>query len=230
MCARPDVLGRAESFVEERVLYKGAEATISLGTWHGFKVVRKFRAPKPYRIEPLDQALRTRRTVHEAQLLHDAKEAGVPAPTVLLLSPLDATMLLSYIEGERLRESLASSSPEQRASTSRQIGAIIARLHHAGIVHGDLTTSNMILASDRRIFLVDFGLGSYSWDSEDMGVDLLLMKRALSSTHCRIADECFQAFSEGYREGLGEEKASENLRKIREIERRGRYVERTLRL
>ena len=106
---------------------------------------------------------------------------------------------------------------------------MVGRLHGAGIVHGDLTTSNMIVSGDGRIFLLDFGLGSYSWESEDMGVDLLLMKRALNSTHYRIADECFQTFAEGYRGELGREKASSNLRKIIEIERRGRYVERSLR-
>jgi len=218
-----------EGFAEERIIYRGAEATISLGTWHGFRVVKKWRAPKPYRIEALDQALRTRRTVHEAQLLHDSKEVGVPAPTVLLLSPKEATLLLSHIEGEQLRETLTSRGPDERASQCRQVGGTVGRLHGAGIVHGDLTASNMIVAADRCIFLVDFGLGSYSWESEDMGVDLLLMRRALKSTHYRIADECFRAFAEGYREELGREKASINLRKIGEIERRGRYVDRTVR-
>jgi len=226
----PGGANRTESFVEERIVYKGAEATISLGRWHGYRVVRKWRAPKPYRIEPLDQMLRTRRTIHEAQLLHDSKRVGIPAPTVLLLSPGDATLLLSYIEGERLRETLTSTGPDERTSQCRRVGAMVGRLHGAGVVHGDLTTSNMILAGDGRIFLVDFGLGAYSWSSEDMGVDLLLMRRALSSTHYGIADECFQAFSEGYIEELGMEKASENLRKISEIERRGRYVDRSLRL
>ena len=73
---------QTEGFVEERLIYKGAEAMISLGRWHGISVARKWRLPKPYRIEPLDHALRARRTMHEAQLLHDSKEAGVQAPTV----------------------------------------------------------------------------------------------------------------------------------------------------
>ena len=223
------VEGAARGFVEERVIYVGAEARVSVGFWHGLRTVRKLRLPKAYRVEPLDQALRARRTTHEAQLLHDSKRAGVPAPTVFLLDTREATLLTSYVEGERLRERLLQSSRQGSISYGAHVGRLVGQLHGAGIIHGDLTTSNMIVAGDGRIFLVDFGLGAYSPESEDRGVDLLLMKRALNSTHYRIAAECYGAFVEGYKAQLGRQEATGAIRKAGEIERRGRYVERTLR-
>jgi len=71
---------------------------------------------------------------------------------------------------------------------------------------------------------VDFGLGEKTSELEDRGVDLHLMKRALSSTHFRFTEECFNAVIEGYSKVLGAETVEKVLDKIREIERRGRYV------
>jgi len=101
---------------------------------------------------------------------------------------------------------------------------LIGRLHNRGIIHGDLTTSNMILTSNGKVFFVDFGLGEQSEELEIRGVDLHLMKRALQSTHYKYAKECFDAVMEGYAETVGKEPAKNVLEKIQEIERRGRYV------
>src|SRR4030042_4226101 len=91
-------------------------------------------------------------------------------------------------------------------------------------MHGDLTTSNMILNAVGKITLVDFGLGDKNAEVEAKGVDLHLMKRALQSTHYQFAEECFEAVTKGYATVLGEDESKEVLAKIREIERRGRYV------
>jgi len=58
-------------------------------------------------------------------------------------------------------------------------------LHDANIIHGDLTTSNMIL-KDGKLFLIDFGLGFYSDKVEHKAVDLFLLKQALESKHPNI--------------------------------------------
>jgi len=101
---------------------------------------------------------------------------------------------------------------------------LIGKLHREDIVHGDLTTSNMILTSEGVVFLVDFGLSEISEELEARGVDLHLMKRTFQSTHYEYADECFEAVMEGYKEIVGEEIYKKILTKIAEIERRGRYV------
>jgi len=86
----------------------------------------------------------------------------------------------------------------------------------------------MIKAGDTVVF-IDFGLGELSSEAEKRGVDLHLMRRMLTSTHFKYADELFNAFEEGYRAVMGVE-AEEALRRMREIERRGRYVDRENRL
>jgi TP53 regulating kinase-like protein len=93
------------------------------------------------------------------------------------------------------------------------------------LVHGDLTTSNMILTGGGKIFLVDFGLGEKNVEVEARGVDLHLMKRALQSTHYQFAEDCFKHVLKGYASVLGVEDAEKVFEKIREIERRGRYVD-----
>jgi len=92
------------------------------------------------------------------------------------------------------------------------------------IIHGDLTTSNMILNESGNIVFVDFGLGEISVELESKGVDLHLMKRAFQSIHFRYAEECFKAVLEGYTKMVGVEMAKKVIGRISEIERRGRYV------
>ena len=96
----------------------------------------------------------------------------------------------------------------------------IARLHNCGIIHGDLTTSNMIL-KDNQIVFIDFGLGKISDLVEDKGVDLLVFKKAISGIHYDIADDCFKSVLKGYELADGYNKI---LDKVKEIEFRGRYT------
>ena len=104
------------------------------------------------------------------------------------------------------------------------MGRLVGKLHKSGLIHGDLTTSNMILAPNGKIFFVDFGLGEKTEELEARGVDLHLMKRALQSTHFQFMEECFESATKGYAEILGPEISKKVLDKTREIERRGRYV------
>jgi TP53 regulating kinase-like protein len=131
---------------------------------------------------------------------------------------------MEYVDGAQIKLILNAVDKEQRDELCFKIGEMVAKLHRHGIVHGDLTTSNMILASDKRIFLLDFGLGDKSFELEAQGVDLHLLKRALQSTHFEVAHECFNAVLKGYASVLGEEAECKMLEKLREIEKRGRYV------
>ena len=203
---------------------KGAEASLFLEEWHGRRVIMKRRLEKKYRLSELDAAIRSQRTLKEPQLIHRAKEAGVPTPTIFLVDTTDANIVMEYIDGKQVKRVLDGLSSAERLQLCRHIGAMIGRLHRQGIIHGDLTTSNMILTSLGKVFFVDFGLGERSTELEVKGVDLHLMKRALQSTHYRYADECFEAVLECYSETVGAGVAKTVLEKIREIERRGRYV------
>jgi TP53 regulating kinase-like protein len=206
------------------LIKKGAEASLYLTEWHGRKVVMKKRLPKKYRHPKLDEQIRTYRTDHEPQLMHEAKEAGVPTPTIFLVDTKKATIIMQFIEGKQVKQLLGEVSKSQRQNICLKIGELVGRLHENGIIHGDLTTSNMILDLEGKILFVDFGLGEKNRELEARGVDLQLMKRALRSTHFRFAEECFDSVMEGYSKVLGAETAKNVLDKIKEIEKRGRYV------
>ncbi|MEM2936377.1 MAG: Kae1-associated kinase Bud32 [Candidatus Bathyarchaeia archaeon] len=208
------------------LIKKGAEANLYLEEWHGRKVILKRRLPKGYRLPTLDSEVRSQRTVHEPQIIHEAKEAGVPTPTVYMVDVANATIIMEFVEGKQVKEILNSLPREERLRLCRHIGNLIGRLHGHSIVHGDLTTSNMILTPHSRVIFLDFGLSERSKSLEARGVDLHLMKRALQSTHFTYAKECFSEVMAGYAEALSEAEAEKVLEKIKEIEQRGRYIER----
>jgi len=206
------------------LIKKGAEASLYLTDWHGKKVIMKKRLPKKYRPSKLDEQIRTYRTIHEPQLMHEAKKTGVPTPMILLVDVKNATIIMEFVEGKQVKQLLGEVTKSERQSLCLKIGEMIGRLHEHGIIHGDLTTSNMILDFEEKIFFVDFGLGEKTKELETRGVDLHLMKRALQSTHFRFSRECFDAVIRGYSKVLDAKTVKSILDKIKQIERRGRYV------
>jgi TP53 regulating kinase-like protein len=207
------------------LLKKGAEASLYLMDWHGRKAIIKERLPKKYRPAALDEQIRSYRTVHEPQLMHEAKAAGVPTPLIYMVNVPEASITMEFVEGQQVKQLLNKASKAKRRDLCLRIGESIGKLHRQGLIHGDLTTSNMILNPEGKIFFVDFGLGEKNTELEAQGVDLHLMKRALQSTHYQFWEECFQSVLCGYTLVLGVESAEKVYEKIREIERRGRYVE-----
>ena len=207
-----------------RLIRKGAEAELYSGFWHDLKVVKKIRKAKSYRIAHLDFAIRHSRTRREAQMIHDAKRAGVQTPFIYMVSIEATIILMQYIEGPRLREVLDTFDPSVRRSLCKHIGLLIGRLHNYGIIHGDLTTSNMIFIGNNNVFFIDFGLAEYSKELEKRGVDLFLMRRSLYATHYLCAKDCFYAIVEGYTYEMGRSIADDVLERVNEITKRGRYA------
>ena len=206
------------------LIKKGAEASLYLEDWHGRKAVLKKRAPKKYRIPELDREIQSRRTRHEPQVMHRAKKAGVPTPVVFFVDVEEATIVMEYIEGEQVKQILNGLPRDERIRLCGRIGELVGKLHGSGIMHGDLTTSNMILTPEGKVVFVDFGLSEQTSEIEARGVDLHLMKRAIASTHFMHAEECFNAVMAGYEKSAGKKASDEILGKVAEIERRGRYI------
>jgi TP53 regulating kinase-like protein len=207
-----------------QLIKKGAEANLYLAEWHGRKAILKKRLPKKYRLAKLDAQIRTYRTIHEPQLMHEAKKAGVPTPKIFLVNVKDTTVVMEYIEGTQVKLLLNQISEEERKNLCFKIGQEIAKLHMFGVIHGDLTTSNMIMSPKGKVFFVDFGLGEKNTELEARGVDLHLMKRALQSTHYQFAESCFESVIDGYKDIVGVKALKSVLDKVKQIERRGRYV------
>jgi TP53 regulating kinase-like protein len=208
-----------------QLLKKGAEASLYLADWHERKVIIKVRIPKKYRPKELDEQIRSYRTVHEPQLMHEAKAAGVHTPLIYMVNVPESSITMEYVEGQQVKQLLNNASKSERSDLCVRIGESIARLHSHGLIHGDLTTSNMIQNPEEKLFFVDFGLGEKNSELEAQGVDLHLLKRALQSTHFQHWEECFKNVECGYSSIVGAELAEKVYEKIREIQRRGRYVE-----
>jgi len=206
-----------------RLINKGAEADIYLDMdWNGVQAILKKRVEKRYRVLELDEAIRRSRTIREAGIIHRAKEAGVPTPLIYQADPEGAIIIMEHVRGERVRDIVNRLSPAERTALFKTIGEKAGLMHDAGIIHGDLTTSNIILSGDRVVF-IDFGLSESSSETEGRGVDLNLFYRMLTSTHFEHTDELFEAFTEGYKSKLPA--ADEVLERMDEVAKRGRYIE-----
>ncbi|MCL1966206.1 MAG: Kae1-associated serine/threonine protein kinase, partial [Candidatus Bathyarchaeota archaeon] len=156
------------------LLKKGAEANLYLTNWHGRPAVIKIRKQKKYRPEALDMQIRSHRTSHEAQLLHQTKISGVTTPLIYMVNMPESSIIMEYIQGVQVKQYINKAQKIEREKICLQIGELIGKLHKENLIHGDLTTSNMILNEQGTIFLVDFGLGEKNTELEAKGVDLHL--------------------------------------------------------
>ena len=208
-----------------KLIYKGAEAEIYLQDWHGELAIRKSRIPKPYRVLELDESIRRTRTAHEANMMQAVRKLGVPVPTIQHIDPEFTTIIMDYVTGPTLKEELYKLSTSKRRERCNSLGSILGLMHEGGIIHGDMTISN-VLSEDGNLHMIDFGLGDLSRELEGKGVDLLLLHRAMKSTHYAFHSVLFNAFLKGYGRTVGEKRAKETLLKMREVEKRGRYFDR----
>jgi len=210
---------------QPQLIYKGAEAEIYLETWHGTLAIRKSRVAKPYRISELDEAIRHSRTAHEAMMMHEVRRLGVPVPCIEHIDAETSTLIMEYVRGPTLKYELSKLRLKEQQSRCRNLGEILGLMHEGGAVHGDLTISN-VLSENGKLFMIDFGLGNLSEQTEDKGVDLVLLNRTIKSTHYAIHVPLFKAFLKGYSKAVGKRSCEETMHKMREVERRGRYVDR----
>lgn len=205
------------------ILYQGAESKIYLDKFDGQEVVVKERISKGYRIKQLDEKLRKLRTRNEVRLLTEVRKMGIDAPKILHVDEENHRIIMENVRGNMLKDHLNSMSVDDAKSVCFQLGKQIGKLHSNNVVHGDLTTSNMIL-KDGRIYFIDMSLGEFTSRIEEKGVDLKLLKEALKSTHFKIFDDVWKNILEGYREGC--KHADNVLDRLKEIERRARYANR----
>ncbi|MDN7025056.1 bifunctional N(6)-L-threonylcarbamoyladenine synthase/serine/threonine protein kinase [Methanoculleus sp. FWC-SCC1] len=186
---------------------QGAEAVVE----EAGEFIVKRRVGKRYRNEALDRRLIIERTRAESRLLAAARRAGVATPVIREITA--DTILMERIKGDVLKYAMTEEN-------LARAGVAVGRLHAAGIVHGDLTTSNMIVR-DGQCVLIDFGLAHVSSELESRGVDLHVLFQTLESTSDSFA-ALREAFVEGYAEAFPG--AEEALAREREVEMRGRYL------
>lgn len=197
-----------------KMLGSGAEATVYLSD----DAVDKERSRKSYRHEDIDAVLRKSRTRKEAKILKALEKSGfVPK----LLEQKDNNIIMEYIDGIQLKRLL-----DKDPALASLIGKNLSYMHDKDIIHGDLTTSNMILSGkdkSQRLYFIDFGLSYNSTRIEDKAVDIHLFKQALESKHFKVNDKAYSYFLKGY----NPKDKKDILARLETVEQRGRYKEKT---
>lgn len=207
----------------KKIIARGAEAILYKEKADGQDALAKERVKKSYRLPEIDSELRLQRTKREARLLSEARRSGVLTPKVLEVDEKNRKIIMEFIGGKRLKEFFNEAPEEKAADIAEKTGAQIALLHSGGIVHGDLTTSNMIL-KEGKIYFIDFGLGEVSQRIEDFATDLSVLKEALKSTHFARLELLWGNIVKGYKSA--NPNSEQVLKRMEEIEKRGRYAKR----
>jgi len=201
------------------IIGRGAEAIL----YKKGDILIKERIKKGYRIDEIDEKLRLQRTKIESRIMLRARRHGINVPNVIKTK--DYKIFMEFINGKRLKEFLNKTTSFKRKEISKEIGRNIGILHSAGIVHGDLTTSNMILKEkNNKIYFIDFGLAFHSLSVEDRAIDLHLLHQAYQSTHFKYIEGLWTSTLEGYKEMFEDWKNV--LSRLKQIRKRGRYSKR----
>jgi len=198
----------------------GAEARLDSAVWMGRAVVHKQRVVKGYRHPRLDRSLQTFRIKNEVRLMLESRRAGIAVPVIYSVDLAENRIVMEEIQGMRVKDALQTLPDRDAEVVCRKVGEIAGRLHANDIVHGDLTTSNMLLDGD-RIVVIDFSLGQKTSELEDKGVDMHLLEEAFHSAH-HARSGLYRIVTESYCKSYG--KGADVLDKVKEIEKRGRYT------
>ena len=183
------------------------------------------------------------------------RRGGVLTPSIYLVDEEKGILVQEQILGTTLKEllqtsySASRSYPANSAAWAREVGAIVGRMHDMDVVHGDLTTSNIMLRIPDagrsticpssssscirtcssslgegifQIVMIDFGLGQMQSAVEEKAVDLYVLERAFTSTHPE-SDHLVSQVLEGYRFGC--RKGTPVLQKLEQVRLRGRKRE-----
>jgi TP53 regulating kinase-like protein len=251
----PPILTHPSS-IPPKLITQGAEALLYRTTYLTPQVpcALKHRPSKPYRHAILDARLTRHRILSEARVLVKCRKEGVPVPAVYALDEAKGWIMMEWIDGEvvrirlnewiRLRKAAGTEEgvdDEELRELMARVGRAVGSLHKMGVVHGDLTTSNLMLRPnksqtingdrserthvgvekllDGEIVLIDFGLASQSTQDEDRAVDLYVLERAFGSTHPRaesLFGEVLKAYGESFRG------ANVVLKRLEDVRMRGR--------
>jgi len=203
-----------------KIIARGAEAIL---IHQDGKLIKK-RISKGYRHPDLDEKIRKRRTKSEVKLLEKASKV-ISIPKIFNVNEKNAEIIMEFIEGKKLSEWLDKITLKEAKEICRIIGENTAIIHNQDLIHGDLTTSNMILHDEKnrreKIYFIDFGLGFHSSRAEDKAVDLHLLRQALESKHFKNWQILFEAVLSGYKKKSKE--GEKIVQQFKKVESRGRY-------
>jgi Kae1-associated kinase Bud32 len=152
----------------------------------------------------------------ESLMLKKTREIGVRTPIIYEIDLINAVIAMEFIEGKTMKQLIDEGNTEWLNETGKKIGL----MHSNNLIHGDLTTSN-ILVQNNELAFIDFGLGMESEKLEDKAVDLVGFKKVFTSSHAEIENK-WNEILEGY--SKTNSKAEKVFQQMKEVEKRIRYA------
>lgn len=231
------------------LIKQGAEGKLYLTTFQGQRCLAKERFVKAYRHPDLDRQLTRERMRAETKAIGRCQAVGIAVPKILHMdlntrrihmeyfadSCTVKHYILNVIPGANDDDATADVRRRLLRTLGQRIGEVVGQMHRNNVIHGDLTTSNILLNpvatsatntvgadTDYTLVMIDFGLSHYHTSAEDKGVDLYVLERALLSTHSAVMpllfdDDLLAAYRRTNADGC-----SEVLAKFEEVRARGR--------
>ncbi|CAF0759679.1 unnamed protein product [Rotaria sp. Silwood1] len=213
------------------LICQGAEARLFRCLYFGRRAILKERFVKTYRHPDLDNAITLQRLKGEVRLLTRAKQLGIHTPAIYHIDWARRTIVMEDLHEARTVKSVIDTLIQEQNTVkleqlAQQIGTTIGCLHQAQVVHGDLTTSNMLLTENDQLYLIDFGLSAYIPNKtqmlEALAVDLYVLERAIICTHQK-AKHFFSNILMAYKSSISDEKQRTlTMNKYEEVRARGR--------
>lgn len=205
---------------------QGAEAIVQRIVIDGQQLIRKHRFPKKYRHADLDARLTRQRTASEARALCRAHKLGLPVPAPLLVCPERGLLVMQYIaDATTVKEALWKGLYEPMVRhMAGLMGTLIAKMHQHDMIHGDLTTSNVLVRCDSsvHIYFVDFGLAGQSASVEEKAVDMYVLERAVKATHSADHPDFFEMILSAYLDSWDEDARAKLHGRFEQVRARGR--------
>lgn len=200
-----------------KLIKQGAESKIFLVN---NKILKK-RISKRYRIKEIDQEFIKSRTRREARMMIEVKRLGIKVPNIISYDEEKGEIWMEFINAKTLKEVLNFMDKKEVEKIAKKLAEIVAKLHSFNILHGDITTSN-ILIKNSELVLIDFGLSKFSNKIEEKAEELLVLYYALTSTHKKFFNVFWNCFLSTYKSKY--ERGEEVLKRLEEIRKRGRYI------
>uniref|UniRef100_A0A5S6QZN1 non-specific serine/threonine protein kinase n=1 Tax=Trichuris muris TaxID=70415 RepID=A0A5S6QZN1_TRIMR len=209
---------------EMTFIAQGAEARLFTATYLGRKVIVKERFPKSYRHKELDARLTKERLRAEIRSLLRCRQIGVPVPPVYFVDAGKGRLVLGFVEGAVPLRLVVPTLRSTEGNLSEVLGKALAMMHNANVIHGDLTSSNVLVVDHRlgqpsSILLIDFGLSFVSSSVEDKAVDLFILEKTFAISHPDeqwFFDAALRHYADNAKEG------GKIMRKLDEVRMRGR--------
>lgn len=158
-------------------MFHGAEAIVEK---KDNKVI-KTRPKKGYRIKELDESIRKSRTNREVKVLQKLEDKNIDFIPKLLRKE-NYKIIMSEINGEQLDKII---NKKNYSLIAKDLAIKIKLMHKKDIIHGDLTTANILVGKkDNNLYcyIIDFGLSYFSAKVEDKAVDLHVFQEVIEST------------------------------------------------